>query len=318
MDQLKELGALGLANRLRRLADRISREGADVYTSQNVDFEPRWFVLYFLLAHHGEAVPVTDAAQSLGLSHPAIIQLSDDLIKKGLVHSIKDEHDGRRRLLALTTKGRDMLPALERIWDDFEAAYHSLFNEIGYDIITIIERIEQALDGLSIQERVNLSLKARQLEEVEIVEYCPEYGPIFKELNYEWLQKYFEVEPMDEEVLRHPDQSILANGGRILFARVEGKIVGTCALLMHSATTFEIAKMAVTEAYQGRQIGKKLTQSAIALARQSGAGKIFLLTNKKLTTAIQLYRQMGFTIGGDSHEVNRYKRKSFCMTLELK
>ena len=37
-----------------------------------------------------------------------------------------------------------------------------------------------------------------------IVEYKPEYKTKYKDLNYEWLKKYFKIEPSDKKILSDP------------------------------------------------------------------------------------------------------------------
>ena len=39
---------------------------------------------------------------------------------------------------------------------------------------------------------------------LEIVAYQPEHQPWFEQLNRHWIEKYFWMEPIDNEVLQHP------------------------------------------------------------------------------------------------------------------
>lgn len=96
------------------------------------------------------------------------------------------------------------------------------------------------------------------MDNIEITEYSAEYKDYFKQLNYEWIEKYFIVEPTDEFVLSNPVEAIIEKGGFIYFVRHNNKIIGTFALINIGNNTFEIAKMAVTETYQGHGIGKIL------------------------------------------------------------
>ncbi len=130
--------------------------------------------------------------------------------------------------------------------------------------------------------------------EVEIIPFEPRYREDFKRLNVEWLEKYFLVEPIDEEVLSNPETRILAPGGRILLARYEGEIVGTCALIQDGPGRFELSKMAVTPRRQGLKIGLRLLRAAIAEAKSLGARELFLESNSILKTAIALYEANGF------------------------
>jgi ribosomal protein S18 acetylase RimI-like enzyme len=139
---------------------------------------------------------------------------------------------------------------------------------------------------------------------LRIVPFAPELRADFARLNREWLERYFRVEPIDADVLDHPEQRILAGGGRILFAVLDGEAVGTCALLQESPGVFELTKMAVTDRHQGAGIGRQLLAAVIEEFRGRGASTLFLETHSSLKAAISLYERAGFEHRGrkpDSH-----------------
>ncbi|MGB2696348.1 MAG: MarR family transcriptional regulator, partial [Candidatus Zixiibacteriota bacterium] len=121
MDLIRQLGPLALASRIRRLAEWLYKDGARIYREQSVDFEPRWFTLFYLLKESG-SVPVTVAASALGFSHPAINQIAGEMSRRGFLESIKDKKDERRHLLRLTKKGKAAISLLQPVWTDIEAA----------------------------------------------------------------------------------------------------------------------------------------------------------------------------------------------------
>ena len=120
------------------------------------------------------------------------------------------------------------------------------------------------------------------------------YARAFAQLNYEWLEKYFVVEPFDRELLEDPERYIMAPGGEILVALVNGKPVGTVALIKTGEREFELAKMAVTENYKGMRIGQKLMYACIDSARKLGANRLWLDSNSTLIPALSLYEKVGF------------------------
>lgn len=128
---------------------------------------------------------------------------------------------------------------------------------------------------------------------VEIIPFEPRYRSDFKRLNVAWLEKFFRVEPIDEEVLSDPEGRILGPGGCILFARVDGEIAGTCAL-MPEGSRMELTKMAVDERFQGLGLGRKLLEAAIAEFKRGGGTELFLDSNSRLAPAIRLYETGGF------------------------
>jgi GNAT superfamily N-acetyltransferase len=129
---------------------------------------------------------------------------------------------------------------------------------------------------------------------VTILEFQPELAVHFKELNEAWITTYFALEEADRKALDNPQSYIIDKGGHIFFASYENEVVGTCALIKTNEHTFELAKMAVTPQMQGKKIGYLLGQAAIAKAKEAGAEKLFLESNRKLKPAIQLYEKLGF------------------------
>ena len=129
---------------------------------------------------------------------------------------------------------------------------------------------------------------------IQIIPFTPQLSSHFYQLNAEWLEKYFTIEPIDHEIMSHPEQKIIAPGGAIFFAQFKDDIVGTCALKQDAPGHYELTKMAVTENHQGMHIGKQLLQYCIDEFQYRHGKILFLETNSRLTPAIHLYKKMGF------------------------
>jgi GNAT superfamily N-acetyltransferase len=130
--------------------------------------------------------------------------------------------------------------------------------------------------------------------ELTIRDFMPGDKAAFRGLNEEWIIRYFALEPKDEASLADPEKTILDGGGRIFMAIRDSQPIGCCALLAIAPDEFEVAKMAVTESFQGAGIGRRLLERAITEARAAGAHRLYLETNRKLATAIRLYESLGF------------------------
>jgi len=129
---------------------------------------------------------------------------------------------------------------------------------------------------------------------VEIINYSDEYADDFKQLNLEWLNKYNLAESHDLKIINDPKRTILDNGGCIFLAREGDNVIGTAGLANDGNLVFELVKMSVAPAFQGRGIGKILLEKCLDKARELKAKKIFLYSNSQLTTAIALYKKYGF------------------------
>lgn len=316
-DFFEELGALALASRLKRLSERLLKDGALMYRAENVAFEPRWFPVFYLLWRESP-LAITEVAQRLEVTHPAVNQVAGAMAKAGLIVSARDGNDDRRRLLSLSPTGRKLARQLQPVWQDVKDAASELVESCGVDLLGAIAKIERSLDKESVSERVRTRRRKRQLATVEIIDYRPRYQKDFKRLNLEWLEKYFSVEPVDKQVLDDPQGQIIDRGGAILFARLDRKIVGTAALIKPDDKTFEIAKMAVTEKARGRQVGRKLTLAALELAGKDGASRVILHTSPKLTAAMSLYHSVGFEEVSLGPKLKRvFRRPTITMQLKL-
>lgn len=155
----------------------------------------------------------------------------------------------------------------------------------------------------------------QQNNEVTLVNYEPALQPHFERLNKWWIERYFTVEPVDEDVLGNPDKHIIEKGGEIIFAAVDGKIVGTVALKPIDDVTAEMTKMGVDEAYHGYKIGRKLVEAILDLARSKGLEKVVLYSSTKLVTALAMYQKLGFR--EIPVEEGRYKRSDIKMEIVL-
>ncbi|WP_029037515.1 GNAT family N-acetyltransferase [Salinimicrobium xinjiangense] len=151
---------------------------------------------------------------------------------------------------------------------------------------------------------------------MEIIAYEPRFAKDFRDLNIEWLEKYFWVEPHDEEVLGNPEKYIIEPGGTIFFVRDHRNIVGTVALMKIDEGIFELTKMAVVPAVQGKNVGQRLMRYTLDYARSKGWNKLIIYSNRKLENAIHIYKKSGFKeipIG----ENNPYARGDIKMELSL-
>jgi len=151
---------------------------------------------------------------------------------------------------------------------------------------------------------------------VQIVAYTPAYAQAFYDLNHAWISRYFFMEEADKKSLGDPQGYILDKGGYILMALYQGQPVGTCALIKDGEGIFELAKMAVTPQAQGLKIGKQLGEAAIAQARQAGAHRLYLVSNRRLETALHLYRRLGFVEVPMPPSI--YARADIMMELDLR
>ncbi|MDJ0704892.1 MAG: bifunctional helix-turn-helix transcriptional regulator/GNAT family N-acetyltransferase [Leptolyngbyaceae cyanobacterium MO_188.B28] len=293
MDFYHQTGKMALGSRLRRLSERLTEDAAKLFVLYDVALDPKWFPVFYVLSHQATA-SITEIAQIIGHTHPSVSQIIKEMKKKGLVAIDKSAADARVSVASLTDAGKALLPNIETQYLDVTQAVESLLSETRHDLWKAIEEVEFLLTEKSFLTRVQEIRKVRERQQVEIIDYSPEFHDDFKRLNYEWIEQYFTLEDTDRHSLDYPDEKILKPGGHIFMARLNGEMVGACALIKRDDSTFELAKMAVTEPARGRGVGWLLGRAAIAEAQGLGAKTIYLESNTALEPAIKLYQKLGF------------------------
>lgn len=130
---------------------------------------------------------------------------------------------------------------------------------------------------------------------LDITPFDSKYSKDFYNLNIEWLEAFFEVEPFDREVLSNPEKYIIDKGGSVFFAKIDNTIVGTYALMpLPKQDAFELTKMAVSPEHRGLKIGQQLLDHCITYAKTEQFNRLLLYSSRKLENAIYLYRKFGF------------------------
>lgn len=153
------------------------------------------------------------------------------------------------------------------------------------------------------------------MSKIKIIDYLPEHQSYFEFFNRNWIEKYFEMEAIDEYVLMNPQEAIIEPGGAILMATYEGYLAGTVALKKVDAVTYEFTKMGVDEHFHRKGIAEELAYAAFKKAYELGAEKIILYTNSILKPAINLYEKLGFQ--HEEVEKGKYKRADVKMSIAM-
>jgi GNAT superfamily N-acetyltransferase len=88
--------------------------------------------------------------------------------------------------------------------------------------------------------------------------------------------------------------------GRIFISEFDGRVLGM-VMLLFTVSTFMGKKVAILEdlvvspEWRGKGVGSRLIDAAIAYARNTGFGRITLLTDHDNETAHRFYASRGFT-----------------------
>jgi N-acetylglutamate synthase-like GNAT family acetyltransferase/DNA-binding MarR family transcriptional regulator len=286
-------GRMALGSRLKQLSEMLAEQAARVYELYEVDLDPKWFPVFYMLKS-GSCLPITVIAEAIGHSHASVSKIAKEMSAAGILKSEKLTGDARVNQVCLTDRGRSLLPLFERQTGDMEVVIDELLGQCQHNVWEAISEVEYLLEEKDIFCRVREKYLDRDRENIELIEYSAEHAASFRELNYEWINKHFEVEGSDSAMLEDPQKYILAKGGYIVIATYKGSVVGTCALIRHDTSRLELAKMAVDDGVKGKGIGYLLGQHCVDKARELNFREVFLESNTKLTPAINLYKKLGF------------------------
>mgnify|MGYP003883077053 CR=1 FL=1 len=316
---MQRFGSLSLGSRLKRLSDRLIADVVEIYQVQGIPLHPTFFPLFSLL--HGEgAMPVTQAAELLGVSHPAISKIARKMIDEGWVTKTADPADERRQLLALTEQSEQLLVQIRPIWAEIKRYLDQLMDGQQHPLLASLGEFESLINAQGFVAPVLEQLEQRtQMTRIDILPWDASLRDNFKALNLEWLDRYFdgELTAYDREALDNPEGYYLARGGYIWFALNGEQVIGTVALARHSESRYEISKMGVEHDVQGLGVGRQLILTALDKAREQGASEVFLETASKLGRAMRLYQNIGFREIPHPDGQSVYPRSDVYMQLTL-
>jgi DNA-binding MarR family transcriptional regulator/N-acetylglutamate synthase-like GNAT family acetyltransferase len=288
MDVLRELGPAFLGSRLKRLSERLQSGAARIAADAGLKAQPSHMPI--LAALEGAPLTIGQLVQAIGISQPGITRSVGQLVELGLVKS-RNGADQRQRTISMTKEGERVLAQAKLdVWPKAEAAVRALLGEDLGRFMEIVGKMETALAVAPLDawsERVGSALKIR--------EYTDDLAVHFRDINAEWINAMFRMEPTDQDVLDHPRERIIDAGGTILFVEALGLgIVGAGALMPAKDGGLELTKMGVRESARGLKAGEHLLAALIARAQRMDGDPFFLLTNTRCAAAIHLYEKNGF------------------------
>ena len=159
MNSIDESGILAISTRLQRLSEQLRKDGALVYKSYGIDFEPKWFPVIYTL-HHKEVLSVVEIANEIGYTHPSTISLLKELEAQKIISSKKDKIDERKRLLTLTPKGQDLILKMKPVWDIMKSA----LTEIAANQNNLLQAINEAENKIIHQSFLQRALQLKSEE----------------------------------------------------------------------------------------------------------------------------------------------------------
>ena len=145
---------------------------------------------------------------------------------------------------------------------------------------------------------MDLKIKEGYNYKNQIKELFEEYTNLLIE-NDSTFKDYLTLQNYDQEV-EHLEEKYGKPDGRIYIALYDGDIAGCIGLKRIDDAKCEMKRLYVKKDFRGKHIGITLTKKIIKEAKKIGYESILLDTLPFLTSAIKMYKSLGF------YEISKY------------
>lgn len=240
-------GGLILGTRLKRLSDRFLQEVGLIYQALDIDFEPSWFPVFFLLQKK-ESLSMTDIATEMDVSHSAISQMISSLRKKKLIQLIEDPEDARRKKISLTALGQNLLEKVSPVWTSMNLALPTLWGD-------------QDREGRFLEELSSLESRlAQKVFSSKTLALVPELDVELMQLDMTQTHSAFEAFKGESEG-RFLD---LPESVQVWVILCKGMVVGALAMLPIGDYKLQLWQVFVKMDYRRKGLATALIKSAIS------------------------------------------------------
>lgn len=254
-------------------------------------------VLYEL-AHHDD-LTATALGRELGLDQGYLSRILARFDQLGLIDRVRDEADGRQRLLRLTSIGYEAFaPLNQRARDEVAELLAELGEAEQQRLLEAMETIENLFhDGLKYAEPIVL----RPHEPGDMGWVIHRHGVLYAQ-EYGWDERF---EALVAQICADFINHFQPERERCWIAEMNGEAVGSVFVVQASETDAKLRMLLVEPKARGMGLGKRLVQECIRFARRVGYQRMILWTNDVLIEARSIYEKAGF------HCIEREPHHSF-------
>ncbi|SHM34947.1 bifunctional helix-turn-helix transcriptional regulator/GNAT family N-acetyltransferase [Flavobacterium saccharophilum] len=257
---LEKSKSLVLGNLLQRLTENLRKEAQLFYRSQNIDFEPKWFPVIYVLSQK-KGISVVELSQEIGYSHPTTISLLKELEKKELIGSAKDTKDERKRLITLTEKANELIQQLQPLWavmtqalvelTDTENNLYKAINEVNQNLKT-----KNLFDRMTTIKEMNLNNPAKAVDNDIKVEKIED--PKLESIAFAIRRQVF----VEEQNVSQERESMDDAEAIHYLATVNGLPAGAARYrIMEKGAKIE--RIAVLSSYRGKKVGEAILKKIV-------------------------------------------------------
>lgn len=206
----------------------------------------------------------------------------------GLVQRERSEQDGRRQVIRLTDRGRELFAVLDsRSAEEIATLLSHLTAEDRRRLTTAMETVRTVLDTSS-----DRNIVLRQLGPGDIGWVVQRHGVLYWN-EYGWDQTF---EALVARIVADYVDNYKPQRENAWIAEVDGKPVGCIFCVEKDETIAQLRILLVEPSARGMGIGSRLVEECLQFARMAGYREIMLWTNDVLEEARRIYQRAGFEL----------------------
>jgi DNA-binding MarR family transcriptional regulator/GNAT superfamily N-acetyltransferase len=248
--------------------------------------------IMFEIANREEAT-ASDLSRGLGLDPGYLSRILAGLERRGLVEKAPSETDARRRILSLTSEGREAFSVLDaRSREEIAELLGGLSEEEQRRLLEAMRTIEGVLDrGLKFSE----PFFVRPHEPGDMGWVVQRHGELYFR-EYGWDERF---EGLVARIVADFIDGYDPARERCWVAEMEGERVGCVFCVKGSDKVAKLRLLLVEPGARGLGLGGRLVDECIRFARSRGYDTLTLWTNSVLDVARRIYEERGFRLIGE-------------------
>jgi len=156
-DIVRAFGYLCLGSRFRRIGERLQADTQHIIDDMGVTIQAGQ---YPFLAALDRTSPLTigELAEAVGITQPGATRTLTQLVDLGLVEMRASDEDQRRKLVSLTSAGRDLVKfSKQQVWPEIEAAVRDLCGDLSGPLLEQLASIEDGIAAIPLLRRTKHS-----------------------------------------------------------------------------------------------------------------------------------------------------------------
>lgn len=235
-----------------------------------------------------EEVTATDLSRELGLDPGYLSRILTGMEQRRLIEKVPSQTDARRRMLSLTSEGRDAFSLLDaRSREEVGEMLGELTDEGQKRLLDAMLTIEGVLDK-SFKFSEPFFLRTHEPGDMGWVVH--RHGVLY-DREYGWDERF---EALVAQIVADFINDNDPQKERCWIAEMNGERVGSVFLVDAGDGVAKLRLLLVEPKARGMGLGDHLVEECIRFARSRGYEKLTLWTNNVLDAARHIYEEQGF------------------------